>query len=59
MKDKQTQGIAQVIPIDQYYNDELDPKIIDDAEWMGEDDTIVLYLPDKEQIKRQMDEDYV
>ena len=57
MKDKQTEGIAQVIPIDQYYNDIS--RIIDDAEWMGEDDPIVLSLPDKEQIKRQMDEDYV
>lgn len=59
MKDKQTQGVAQVTLIDQYYNDELDPKIIDDADWMGEDDAIVLSLPDKEQIKRQMNEDYV
>lgn len=59
MKDKQTQGTAKVVPTDQYYNDELDPKIIEDADWMGEDNTIVLYLPDKEQIKRQMDEDYV
>ena len=53
MKDKQTQGVAQVTL------DELDPKIIEDADWMGEDDAIVLSLPDKEQIKRQMNEDYV
>ena len=54
MKDKQTEGIAQVIPIDQYYNDIS--KIIDDAEWMGDDETVDLLLPEKEQIKRQMDE---
>ena len=54
MKDKQTEGIAQVIPIEQYYNDIS--RIIDDAEWMGEDETVDLYLPEKEQIKRQMDE---
>jgi hypothetical protein len=57
MKDKQTEGIAQVIPINQYYNDIS--RIIDDAEWMGEDDVVELYLPEKEQIKRDMDEDYV
>ena len=54
MKDKQTKGIATVIPINQYYNDIS--KIIDDAEWMGDDETVDLYLPEKEQIKRQMDE---
>jgi len=54
MKDKQTQGTAKVVPIEQYYNDLS--RIIDDAEWMGEDDTVELYLPEKEQIKRQMDE---
>tara|TARA_A100001201_G_scaffold18192_1_gene20660 strand:+ start:321 stop:509 length:189 start_codon:yes stop_codon:yes gene_type:complete len=54
MKDKQTEGIAQVIPIEQYYNDIS--RIIDDAEWMGEDETVSLYLPEKEQIKRDMDE---
>ena len=59
MKDKQTQGTAKVVPKEQYYNDIIDPKIIDDATWMGEDDPIVLSLPDKEQIKKQMDEDYV
>ena len=53
MKDKQTEGIAQVIPIEQYYNDIS--RIIDDAEWMGEDDVVELYLPEKEQIKRDMD----
>ncbi len=59
MNDNKTEGTAKVVPIEQYYNDILDPKIIDDATWMGEDDPIVLSLPDKEQIKRQMDEDYV
>ena len=54
MKDKKTQGIAQVIPIDQYYNDIS--RIIDDAEWMGDDETVSLYLPEKEQIRRQMDD---
>ena len=54
MKDKQTEGIAQVIPIEQYYNDIS--RIIDDAEWMGEDDVVEVYLPEKEQIKRDMDE---
>ena len=54
MKDKQTKGTAKVVPIDQYYNDIS--KIIDDAEWMGDDETVDLFLPEKEQIKRQMDE---
>ena len=54
MKDKQTEGIAHVIPINQYYNDIS--RIIDDAEWMGEDDVVELYLPEKEQIKRDMDD---
>jgi len=54
MKDKQTKGIATVIPINQYYNDIS--KIIDDAEWMGEDETVALFLPEKEQIKQQMDD---
>ena len=54
MKDKQTEGIAKVIPIDQYYYDLS--RIIDDAEWMGEDETVALYLPEKEQIKQQMDD---
>ena len=54
MSDNETKGIATVIPINQYYNDIC--KIIDDAEWMGEDETVDLYLPEKEQIKRQMDE---
>lgn len=54
MSDSETKGIAKVIPIDQYYNDIC--KIIDDAEWMGEDDVVELYLPEKEQIKRQMDD---
>lgn len=54
MSDKETKGTAKVVPIDHYYNDIC--KIIDDAEWMGEDETVDLYLPEKEQIKRQMDE---
>ncbi len=54
MSDSETKGTAKVVPIDQYYNDIC--KIIDDAEWMGEDETVDLYLPEKEQIKRQMDE---
>ena len=54
MSDKETEGTAKVVPIDQYYNDIC--KIIDDAEWMGDDDVVELYLPEKEQIKRQMDE---
>ena len=54
MNDSEAKGIAKVIPIDQYYNDIS--KIIDDAEWMGEDETVDLLLPEKEQIKRQMDE---
>ena len=54
MSDNETKGIATVIPINQYYNDIS--KIIDDAEWMGDDETVDLYLPEKEQIKRQMDE---
>ena len=54
MSDSETKGIATVIPINQYYNDIC--KIIDDAERMGEDETVDLYLPEKEQIKRQMDE---
>ena len=54
MSDNETKGIATVIPINQYYNDIC--KIIDDAEWMGEDETVDLYLPEKEQIKRQMDD---
>ena len=54
MKDKQTEGVAKVIPIDQYYYDLS--RIIDDAEWMGEDETVALFLPEKEQIKQQMDD---
>ena len=54
MSDSETKGIATVIPIDQYYNDIS--KIIDDAEWMGEDDIVELYLPEKEQIKQQMND---
>ena len=54
MSDSEAKGIATVIPIDQYYNDIS--KIIDDAEWMGDDETVDLLLPEKEQIKRQMDE---
>ena len=54
MSDKETKGIAKGVPLDQYYNDIC--KIIDDAEWMGDDDVVELYLPEKEQIKRQMDE---
>ena len=45
---------AKVVPIDQYYNDIS--RIIDDAEWMGDDDIVELYLPEKEQIKRDMDD---
>ena len=54
MSDKETKGTAKVVPLDQYYNDIC--KIIDDAEWMGNDDVVELYLPEKEQIKRLMDE---
>ena len=54
MSDKETKGTAKVVPLDQYYNDIC--KIIDDAEWMGDDDVVELYLPEKEQIKRQMDD---
>ena len=54
MSDSEAKGIAEVIPIDQYYNDIS--KIIDDAEWMGEDDIVELYLPEKEQIKQQMND---
>ena len=54
MNNKQTQGTAKVVPIEQYYNDIS--RIIDDAEWMGEDDVVELYLPEKEQIKQQMDD---
>ena len=54
MSDKKTEGIASVITINQYYNDIS--KIIDDAEWMGDDETVDLYLPEKEQIKRDMDD---
>mgnify|MGYP003108580597 FL=1 len=54
MSDSETKGIATVIPIDQYYNDIC--KIIDDAEWMGDDDVVELYLPEKEQIKQQMND---
>jgi hypothetical protein len=45
---------AKVVPIDQYYNDIS--RIIDDAEWMGDDETVSLYLPEKEQIRRRMDD---
>ena len=54
MSDKETKGTAKVVPLDQYYNDIC--KIIDDAEWMGDDDVVELYLPEKEQIKKQMDD---
>ena len=54
MSNKETKGTAKVVPLDQYYNDIC--KIIDDAEWMGDDETVDLYLPEKEQIKRQKDE---
>ena len=54
MSDKETKGTAKVVHLDQYYN--YICKIIDDAEWMGDDDVVELYLPEKEQIKRQMDE---
>ena len=54
MSDVEAKGTAKVVPIEQYYNDIS--KIIDDAEWMGDDDVVELYLPEKEQIKRQMDE---
>ena len=54
MKDKQTQGTAKVVPIEQYYNDLM--RIIDDADWIGDEDTVKLFMPEKEQIKRDMDE---
>jgi len=54
MKDTQAKGTSKVVPIDQYYNDIS--RIIDDAEWMGDDDVVELYLPEKEQIRRQMDD---
>ena len=54
MSDVEAKGTAKVVPIDQYYNDIS--KIIDDAEWMGDDDVVELYLPEKEQIRRQMDD---
>ena len=54
MSDVEAKGTAKVVPLDQYYNDIC--KIIDDAEWMGDDDVVELYLPEKEQIKRQMDD---
>ena len=54
MKDKQTKGIAKVIPI-QHYHDDLS-RIIDDAEWMGDEDTVKLLMPEKEQIRKQMDD---
>lgn len=54
MSDVEAKGTAKVVPIEQYYNDIS--RIIDDAEWMGDDDVVELYLPEKEQIKRQMDD---
>ena len=54
MSDVEAKGTAKVVPIEQYYNDIF--RIIDDAEWMGDDDVVELYLPEKEQIKRQMDD---
>ena len=54
MKDTQAKGTAKVVPIDQYYYDLS--KIIDDAEWMGDNETLDLFLPEKEQIKQQMDD---
>ena len=54
MKDKQTEGDSSGYPIEQYYNDIS--RIIDDAEWIGEDDVVELYLPEKEQIKKDMDD---
>ena len=54
MSTKENKGIAKVIPIQHYYDDLS--KIIDDAEWMGDDETVSLYLPEKEQIRRQMDD---
>lgn len=54
MSDVEAKGTAKVVPIEQYYNDIS--RIIDDAEWMGDDETVSLYLPEKEQIKRQMDD---
>jgi len=54
MSDVEAKGTAKVVPIEQYYNDIS--KIIDDAEWMGDDDVVELYLPEKEQIRRQMDD---
>ena len=54
MSDKETKGTAKVVPIDQYYYDLS--RIIDDADWMGDDETVALYLPEKEQIKQQMND---
>ena len=54
MKDTQAKGTAKVVPIDQYYYDLS--RIIDDAEWMGDNETLDLFLPEKEQIKQQMDD---
>ena len=54
MSDVEAKGTAKVVPIEQYYNDIS--KIIDDAEWMCDDDVVELYLPEKEQIRRQMDD---
>tara|TARA_R100001443_G_scaffold116866_1_gene138862 strand:+ start:1195 stop:1383 length:189 start_codon:yes stop_codon:yes gene_type:complete len=54
MSDVEAKGTAKVVPIEQYYNDIS--RIIDDAEWMGDDDVVELYLPEKEQIRRQMDD---
>ena len=54
MSDVEAKGTAKVVPIEQYYNDIS--RIIDDAEWMGDDETVRLYLPEKKQIRRQMDD---
>lgn len=58
MKDIQTEGVAKVIPIDQYYYDL--PLIVDDAsEWMisDDDEPLTLLLSDKQLIKQQMDQE--
>ena len=45
MSDVEAKGTAKVVPIEQYYNDIS--RIIDDAEWMGDDVVVELYLPEK------------
>ena len=54
MSDGEAKGTAKVVPIEQYYNDIS--RIIDDAEWMGDEETVKLLMPEKEQIRKQMDD---